>query len=293
MRSFFANKLWVALVSILALGALMVLAVGLREVSFRRAQSFSRGEAQLPNPLPANPANFDPAVPLQTQLGIVALVVLGIILIGSLLSPEMRKKLFRIAVRVAVTCLALYILFTRYPEVLAQIGSVFTRAANGPAPSANNSVPLPAFTPPPSVSWASYLVSFGIAALLVFLAWKLYSAWKEFNPAASSMGRLAKIARASLRDLSSGRDSTDVIMNCYYRMSDVISDKKNISRTVSMTPNEFALHLEQAGLPADAVRRLTRLFESARYGGRKSDSVSVNEAVACLTTILHHCGEAV
>ena len=89
------------------------------------------------------------------------------------------------------------------------------------------------------------------------------------------------------------RDSTDVIMDCYYRMSDIVFEKKNMDRSASMTPSEFASQLENAGLPSDAVRRLTRLFESVRYGGRKSDSVSVNEAVACLTTILHYCGETV
>ena len=46
-------------------------------------------------------------------------------------------------------------------------------------------------------------------------------------------------------------------------------------------------------LPGDAVRRLTRLFEKVRYGGYRTDSNAVNEAVACLTTILHYCGEAV
>ena len=48
-----------------------------------------------------------------------------------------------------------------------------------------------------------------------------------------------------------------------------------------------------AGLPGDAVRRLTRLFESVRYGDRKSPPKDVNEAVTCLNTILHYCGEPV
>jgi hypothetical protein len=82
-------------------------------------------------------------------------------------------------------------------------------------------------------------------------------------------------------------------MDCYYRMSDIVLEKKNLDRNASMTPSEFAAQLEQAGLPSEAVRRLTRLFESVRYGGYKSDSASVNEAVSCLTTIVHSCGETV
>jgi hypothetical protein len=46
-------------------------------------------------------------------------------------------------------------------------------------------------------------------------------------------------------------------------------------------------------LPGDAVQRLTRLFEAVRYGGYRSGRKDVNEAVACLTSILNYCGETV
>jgi len=95
----------------------------------------------------------------------------------------------------------------------------------------------------------------------------------------------------SLDDLSSGRNSSEVIINCYLRMSDVVSNKRQLHRAAATTPHEFALRLEQAGLPGDAVKRLTRLFEGARYGDRKSGPKDVNEAVSCLQTILHYCGE--
>ncbi len=60
-----------------------------------------------------------------------------------------------------------------------------------------------------------------------------------------------------------------------------------------MTPAEFATRLENSGLPSDAVRRLTRLFEGVRYGLQKTGPTEINEAVACLTTILQYCGETV
>jgi hypothetical protein len=90
-----------------------------------------------------------------------------------------------------------------------------------------------------------------------------------------------------------GTNSGDVIINCYLRMSDVVSDKRQLHRNAAMTPHEFALHLEQAGLPADAVTKLTRLFEGVRYGARRSGPQEINEAVSCLKTILHYCGEPV
>jgi hypothetical protein len=129
----------------------------------------------------------------------------------------------------------------------------------------------------------------------VFLAWKAYRIWQELKASTSeeSVHKLARIARTSLEDLSSGRDSTDVILNCYFRMSDVVAERKNLNRGISVTPHEFATRLQQAGLPSDAVKQLTRLFEAVRYGGQRSNPIMVNEAVVCLTAILQYCGEAV
>jgi uncharacterized protein DUF4129 len=125
--------------------------------------------------------------------------------------------------------------------------------------------------------------------------WLLYQGWKRYVSlnARKPMDEIAKIARSSLNELGSRRNSSDVIINCYLRMSEVVSDKRHLYRTTAMTPHEFALHLEQAGLPGDAVTRLTRLFEAVRYGARKSGPQDINEAVHCLKTILHYCGEPV
>jgi hypothetical protein len=94
-----------------------------------------------------------------------------------------------------------------------------------------------------------------------------------------------------LRDLSSGADWADAITNCYVRMSEAVSSKRGLYRQAAMTPAEFARRLERAGLPSDPVRRLTRLFESVRYGAHKPARTEIDEAVVCLNAILHHCGE--
>jgi hypothetical protein len=141
----------------------------------------------------------------------------------------------------------------------------------------------------------SYLISFGVALLLLVILWVLYRGWQRYIALSNKkpLEEIARIARSSLKDLSSGRDSSDVIINCYLRMSDIVSNKRHLHRSIAMTPHEFALRLEQAGQPADAVSRLTRLFEGVRYGDRKSSAQDVREAVSCLTTILHYCGEPV
>jgi len=293
MRSYFAGKFWVAVVALLGLVALTGLALGLRSMSFRAGQGIGRDEVggsgiQLTKIL----SDAVTSVPLLTQLMVIVLIILIVVLIGMLMSPEGRKRLFRILFRVVVTYLIIYLLVTRYPDVLEQFGLALAPSADGAAASAELTPP-PVFTPPNSVSGLSYLISFGIAVVLAFGAWKIYTIWRELNtpPSTDALKRLGNIARASLRDLSSGGESADVILGCYYRMSEVVSQNKNLDRHASMTPAEFATRLERAGLPSDAVRQLTRLFESVRYGGYQSSPKMINEAVACLTTILNYCGD--
>ena len=66
--------------------------------------------------------------------------------------------------------------------------------------------------------------------------------------------------------------------------------QQNVLDHIGDTP---LLRLERAGLPGDAVRRLTRLFETVRYGDKRSAPKDVSEAVNCLNTILHYCGETI
>ena len=295
MRSFLENKRLILVLSILALGALTVLAIGLSDIPFRDAQTFRReNETGSLRKASEGFINSIVDIPFWQSLSIWLLLLIMVILIGALLSRELRKRLLLIIIRVGITYWALYIIFTRYREMMIQMG-MNQRIPQFGDLSSPGAIPAPEFVPPQTVSLTSYLVSFGIAVLLVLLAWKLFRLWKEYNESNANLPlhKIAGIARSSLHDLSSGRDSTDVIMNCYFRMSDVVESKRNLSRGKSMTPGEFATRLEQAGLPSDSVHRLTRLFERVRYGGYRSGTPEVNEAVSCLTTILQHCGEAV
>src|SRR5215510_7862057 len=233
MRSFFANKLWIIVMSVLALGALMGLAIGMRSMSFREAQVFGRDEPVTARVNPADLIRTVLSVPLPTQLVFFGLVVALFLLIAVLLSKEARKRLLRALFRALITYWVLYWRFTRYPQVLAHLGQAFAPTNQQPTKVSNSLAP-PAFTPPPQTSWMTYLVSFGIVVLAAFLAWKAYGVWKELQASSSGqpVHKLARIARASLHDLSSGRDSTDVILNCYFRMSDVVAEKKNLNRGI-------------------------------------------------------------
>jgi hypothetical protein len=215
-----------------------------------------------------------------------------VVLIGLLLSPEARKRLLVMFIRFVFTFWAIYYLLKNYGDQLFNfnLGEAGTDPAN-PAVVA----PIPVFEPSQISPTFSYLISFGFVLLWLVLLWALYRGWRRYQSLhlRKPLEEIAKIARSSLDDLSSGRNSSDVIINCYLRMSDVVSNRRQLQREIAMTPHEFALRLEQAGLPADAVIRLTRLFEGVRYGDRRSGPKDVNEAVSCLKTILHYCGEPV
>jgi hypothetical protein len=197
-----------------------------------------------------------------------------------------------LVIRFAFTVFAIYYLFTHYGDRLSPFFKAFGNQGQNPADNAALP-PMPEFQPPQVSPVISYAVSFAIALAFLAVAWLLYRGWKRYYESNSKkpLNEIAHIARSSLRDLSSGRDSSDVIINCYLRMGDVVADKRRLQREIAMTPQEFATRLERAGLPGDAVRRLTGLFEIVRYGDRKSAPKDVTEAVNCLNAILRSCGE--
>ena len=170
MPSFFENKFWIIVLSLLALGALLVLAAGMGSMSFREAQDFGRNE---PASTPANPADLVRtvlSVPLQTQLVFWFLVVGMFALIAMLLSPEGRRRLLRMLFRAVITYWVLYLFLTRYPQILSRLGMAFAPSNADVPVEAGNSVPPPAFSPPPSTSWITYAASLAILVLVAFLA---------------------------------------------------------------------------------------------------------------------------
>jgi hypothetical protein len=293
MRSLFEHKRLVLVFAVLALGALTALAISLSEVPFREGQHFVREQVEQAPVPPSLVAPVFVDIPLWQQLLALIVLALLIVLIALLLSPEMRKRMFLLLIRGVLTALGIYYVLKNYRDQIIPFN--LQGAAESVAGDAT-AVPMPVFQPP-SVSPAfSYLISFAFALIVLTVGWIVYRHWQtRYGVLGRSkpLDEIARIARSSLHDLSSDRNSSDVIINCYLRMSDAVSSKRQLQREVAMTPHEFAVRLERAGLPGDAVNRLTRLFEGVRYGDRRSNPKDVNEAVSCLKTILQYCGEAI
>jgi hypothetical protein len=294
MHTFFQRKPWTVILSAIALMALTILAIGLKDLTFRPTLQFQRkGGEQVQAPVINEIIDQIVAMPFQKHLMMWGALLLIMVLVGTLLSPRLRRQLLRAFLRVALIFLVLtYLLQHNKLSPLLKNLQIAPQAGEN-----SNDVNLPeppVFQPPQISSLLSYVLSLGVALLFVGFVMIINRWWagqKQPPDDEFSLDDIALIARSSLDDISRGQDWENVIINCYARMSQVASAKRGLHRHESMTPSEFASRLRNAGLPADAVLRLTHLFEFVRYGGHKSTQKENDEAINCLTAILHYCGE--
>ena len=152
--------------------------------------------------------------------------------------------------------------------------------------------PPEVFTPEEVSPIWSYLITLVIVTSLGMLIWWIWRTWaKSQEQEDLPLKEFSRIARASLNDLADGAEWENVIVRSYVQMGQVVNERRGIERQVEMTPNEFSQHLVAAGLPANPVQRLTRLFERVRYSHHSAGESEVAEAVACLNEIASTFGE--
>ena len=97
---------------------------------------------------------------------------------------------------------------------------------------------------------------------------------------------IAAEAEAALADIRAGGDLRDAVLRCYFEMSQGLRKSMGIVRDEGMTPREFESALTDSGLPYNSVHRLTRLFESVRYGRHEATEGEIREAVDSLEEII-------
>ncbi len=284
------EKSWLLTFGFIVLAATVVLTSSLHDVNFQPGRSLST--RTLTGPAISLPVVETLAeTPLWKLLLFWLAFVVNLILFFLLLPPELRKRIIRQALSFAIGALIL-LLALRY-KVLDLPGLRSEPVRQGEATTAvpDPSSLAPVFHPPTMTAWVTYLISLGALLALLILGWAGYRAWvRSRGRKYSALAAIAGIARDSLDDLAAGREWSDVILQSYARMSEIVSARRGLQRGDAMTAREFAERLVHAGLPAESVTQLTRLFESVRYGGRKSSPSDVNEAVACLHSILYACG---
>jgi len=293
MRNFFKSRVWIALLAVIGLTALVMLASGLRDVSFHGGEALGVQEVEATGKPVVQFINSLEGMPLWKALLIWAILLLIFVLLSLMLSPALRRQMVKIFLRLSAVGFVLFLLFRYFRDAFSNMSIPDPAAAVKQGPQGEVTVPV--FEPPPASPWLSFAVSVGVLVVLVALIWGMVRWWerrKRFLELQRPLEDIAQIARTSLDDLSAGRAWDDVILESYDRMSRAVERRRGLFRDGAMTPSEFAARLEQAGLPGDAVRRLTRLFEHVRYGARTSTDKEIQEATQCLTAILRYCGEA-
>jgi len=292
LKRFFAHKNWVIILSAFAVLMLVVLAMGLGHIHFQPGRPLAHGESTTIQVSVEKIAAQIADIPLWKQLIFWSLVFILIVIVASFFSPELRKRIILYFLRFALFVLALFYLLNNFRNLFAGLDLIGSVASKANSPTGAESAPE-VFTPPQVPNSLLYLVSLGVVLVLaavLFLTGRWWLRRQRLNRISQPLENLAEIARSSLADISSGQDWENAIIKAYARMSEVVSYRHGLQRRMDLTASEFASRLETAGLPAEAVRRLTRLFEAARYGTGQASREETAEAVACLTTVLQACG---
>ncbi len=222
-----------------------------------------------------------------------ALILMGVSTLLVVLDPKQRKKFLSNLLRVSFLIFIISLLVSRVkssppstPATPAAVAPAFEGLIGNPGEK------VPPYSPPSPASWVVYMAGLGLVlgiGGLIYWGSSLYR--RSHRP--GTLEEFAGIVRSTIKEIRSGDDWENAIVQCYIRMNSTVSIRRSISRQVTVTPTEFAQQLESAGLPREAVGRLTLLFERVRCGGKDATPRDIQEALDCLTAILHACGEAV
>jgi hypothetical protein len=280
------KRLWVLLISVVAIVATILVAAGLGDVSFSPGYALlRRGETDLGlfSQLGLAPENtfLDRLIVILYAVGLL-MVPVSILLI--IISRQARKWILR-SLSIAIWFVAIYLVMRSRPEFLPEM-QLETEFGLPSHDARYLSLGFPD-NPPWWIAWGMAIgLALIVSAVLVITAWLLYRSRLKPN---DSLEQLAREAQGALDALKGGADLTDTVMRCYFEMSRMLNEERGIQRERSMTPREFEVRLGELGLPEQHIVRLTRLFEGVRYGSRVTGEREADEAVASLSAIVDAC----
>jgi hypothetical protein len=235
-------------------------------------------------------------VPINIMRLLIACVWLLFIvsIIIFIISPEARKGMLKRIMRFILLFLLVYGLMyimqdlVLQPEPQTQEPGALGELAEEPLE------PLP--TPPDFVvnppGWFVTGVTIFLMVLLLGIGWFIWRYFNRWGHEPATLERLAHEAQEALKGLQAGADLRDVIMRCYFEMSQILNNERGLRRQEAMTPREFEAYLAQSGLRSEHIQRLTRLFESVRYGNKSPGQQEEQEAITCLTVISQTYGRS-
>jgi hypothetical protein len=219
---------------------------------------------------------------------IVSITFLWVLLPASIvyfiISPTARRQVILRVLSMSITSFAL-IIIVRW---LATSGGCSTGqfGASEMTGGVGNEITEVVFTPLNLPSFR-YLGSFIMAIIIVVLVYRTWRRIQGWQP--GKLDKIALQAESAVADLQAGANLGDTIKRCYFEMSVAIQDYHGHGRKIGMTPREFEASLHGFGLPQGNVKRLTRLFEEVRYGGKDLGEDVEREAIDLLNAIVEDC----
>jgi hypothetical protein len=289
MRS--RQKLITLILGVGAVLALAALAAGIATLDLNGGPRYILPEAeQSPQEAPL-PVESQQTANYLGALTIVFLILLPLGLVYLLVSPSARRRFLIQLVQVSVIVLFIYLLYQNIGRVFPSLQARLS--GEGAEDLGLGNIELRFLEPfkPQSPAWLTELFSFALAASFVyFLFWLWQRLRRPDERSAPPADQLVRSAQAALRQIDAGQNLRDVVLRCYHEMTQAAAQKKHLTRPEYVTPHEFSLSLEKAGLPAEQVQRLTALFEAVRYGHKTPGVKERSEAVACLQAVVERLG---
>jgi len=294
MRIFLMIALGIALV------AMLLLSAGVSEIDLLPGESAS-GTAEAENvSLGGVPPGLDEA--LRTAFRIFATIIvvgLPLVIVFSLLTPGARKSLLKGLVPLVLFGLLLYGAFRASSNLEEALQPTPTAVAGTPEPTpvAEVSTGVAAeeageieAAAPEWLIWGTIVTLALILAVVLVGVVRFLLRYRVRQP--SPLAELAEQAEDAAEAIRAGADLRDTVMLCYYRMSETLQEQRGIWRERAMTPREFETYLARSGIPAEHVRRLTRLFEKVRYGAKTIEAEDERQALSSLGAIVEYCRSA-
>jgi hypothetical protein len=285
------QKVFIVIMAALSLMSLVILASGISTLNLNNEALYL---------LPASEQATQEAISTRvvqipteylTLLTLIFLVIFPISIIYLLISPSARRRFLTQFLQISMIVLFVYFLSKNIGKLFPNLRISLSGSLRDNLAASGFDVRFLEPFKPKNPVWLTVLLSVALAiGFLVLLLW-LWIKLRQVEIVHSSPAKkLARSAQTALRRIDAGQNLREVVLRCYHEMTQVVAEKRHLTRPEHMTPHEFVYSLEGVGLPAEQVRRLTDLFETVRYGHKTPGAPERVEAVACLNAIVERLG---
>lgn len=243
---------------------IILLAGSFSSFQLKEGMPFPSGAGSVSSPSTVTGQQIRNALDLSFLQGIIGMLVLigMIFLVFNIFVKANVKQLLIISSIIAVLLVVLLLIPPYQPT---EITADFNGSEIIPVETLTTFNASPLGPPPPALIWIAGLLvlAFGVGLAI----W-----WRKSNRLLPDEDtQLTGELEKTLQALDADENYNNVIVACYTGMLRALRNEAGIERDAAMTAFEFEKALISRGLPQDAVRELTRLFETARYSRHQPD----------------------